>query len=102
MFPAFLGPAFPAKRLIEQMLGRKPAERGTPTSIMSNSKWFRGYDWDALLSKTYTPKYIPKLKPVNLKQPPKESLEANFVRDEKGYVVKPPKSQPPTNWDELF
>ena len=60
-FPSMMGSKFPAKSVITQLLSRNPTSRGTPTSIMQNSAWFKGFDFEALLSKAMRPRFIPKL-----------------------------------------
>jgi cGMP-dependent protein kinase len=101
-FPQFLGPNFPAKSLIQQMLSRKPSERGTPKTIMNGSQWFRGFDWDALISKTYKPKYRPDVEPIDIGSASNEPVESHFAQDESGYEIKPAKAAPPLNWDDQF
>jgi hypothetical protein len=84
------------------MLSRKPAERGTPTKIITQSDWFRGFDWEALISRSLIPKYIPKTTPVNPAKFKKEPVEVQFTKDEQGYQMVPPKVVPPPNWDANF
>lgn len=53
-------------------------------------KWFGGFDWDGLLSKTMSPPYTPKVK---------NNLDvSNFDKFDEGSKVEPPISP----WDPDF
>ena len=51
-FSVFVGPNFPARPLIEQLLSANPALRaGGSLEHLKSHPWFDGFDWDNLISK---------------------------------------------------
>jgi cGMP-dependent protein kinase len=101
-FPAFMGQSFPAKTPIEWMLKRNPAERGTPSQLIEKSEWLRGFNWESIMSRSFKPKYTPKIKPIDTSRIQAAPIEATFIKDEEGILCARPKKAPPADWDRDF
>ena len=69
-YPPNIKGKHPARGIIETMVNRNPAARGTATTLMK-SKWFSEFNWDALINRSITPKYKPKVARVNTNKPMK-------------------------------
>ena len=103
VFPGYMGNNFPSKPLITQLLSRNPEDRGTPASIMESSPWFKGYNFEDLLSKSVRPRYVPKLKEVEIDQRGGKSIQSACEREEQAERdQKPPKKPSPPGWDQDF
>lgn len=51
-----------AQALVEQLLSIQPnARHGGSIDALKAHEWFKGYDWDLLLSRQQTPPYVPKV-----------------------------------------
>ena len=55
-YPAFARNRLISRPLIEQLLNRNPAARGTAATCRK-SQWFRGFDWDNLIIRNLKPNY---------------------------------------------
>ena len=50
IYPHFVNPQFPARKLIVSLLSKNPAIRGDPTSLKSHP-YFQGFNWGSLLNR---------------------------------------------------
>lgn len=63
------------KRLLHQMLVKKPLNRLTRYHAIKNDIWFSGFNWEDLMSLTINPSYKPKLKKAKEKEIPMPYLK---------------------------
>lgn len=74
VYPSFALLSLKAGPIIEQLLNKNPAMRGSVETIKNHS-WFSGVNWDALLGKQLAAPHIPKLE--SLAQEIERGLKAN-------------------------
>ena len=59
-YPTALKAKLPAKALIDRLLDKIPASRGTPLAL-KKMKWFRNVKWAEYLMRNVSAPHIPKL-----------------------------------------
>ncbi|CAG9317455.1 unnamed protein product [Blepharisma stoltei] len=64
IYPNFIGKNFKAAPIIEVLLNKTPAMRGTYETIKQH-QWFEGLDWDGLLGKQIPAPHVPKLESID-------------------------------------
>ena len=67
--------------LIEQLLSRNPAQRGTPESLKKH-RWFEGINWHRLGTRTLRPPFNPKMNEVETSGKSEKSLQQVLLDDE--------------------
>ncbi|CAG9321711.1 unnamed protein product [Blepharisma stoltei] len=107
-YPNFVGQNLKAAPMIELLLNKNPAMRGTYDTIKAH-KWFEGLDWDALLGKQIPAPHVPKLESLDteiareLRNP--RDIFAFMKREDGKEVVDTRKLRsrtPPPHWDDEF
>jgi cGMP-dependent protein kinase len=66
-YPNFAKPSLEAKHFIEQLLSKNPAARnGGSFENLKGHNWFKNFDWESIMDKSYEAPYVPIIPNLNL------------------------------------
>jgi cGMP-dependent protein kinase len=107
-YPKHLSCPFSSQPMIEQLLSKLPTSRlGNSIHGLKSHSWFRGFDWDKLISKETPPPFIPGVPDISMKireaQLSKLKVHEFLVKvesnDDRTKMQRRPE---PVNWDADF
>jgi cGMP-dependent protein kinase len=100
-YPMFLKKQPGVTALIDQLLNKKPANRGQVGSLR-NHAWFKGFDWNRLLSRKTEAPLVPSQGKSTVGLLPKGPLDWVMDREVEEISLSRIKQRGPLEWDAEF
>lgn len=102
-WPSFVPRKHPARPVIQYLLNRKPAQRGTPQGLKKHP-WLQNMNWDDLSFRMIEPPYKPSMEEIDTAKFLNGTVQDILLADEQeqlGTDIIPP-IESPEGWDDDF